>query len=639
MLPIFQRTVTNSSGDVLPGASVEVRRESDNALVQLYADRAGTVLLPNPTTADSDGFVQFFAASSNYKITATSGSGTVVWRYVDIGSSDVRLDLAAPTGAAMVGSDDGAGGSLWVTSQDAIDYFRAQSGASPISFQDGRAYFSRAMSTLNVAGGKKVTWIGDSITEQGKPGQGSGAGLGVGFTSFIESAFSNITYSNQGIGGHTTLDVISRMSTILATGADLYVVAIGINDARYNDSRGATSLAAYITNMTTIINAIKATGASVVVLSIWPSFWKDQFAALGRKRTDERISQWNAALRSNAALNWLVPYVDAHREIVRAIDMSNVTDLIPDGVHPDYSATAGKRLYATAVMRGQLDKAEFRSNFVTTGTEFYKLRVLNNGASLCEIRNLKVSPYHKEAFAFSADASVGISGLVGSYSGAYAGYKNKSGDYPFEFLLTADLLPTSITTVPKGIGKGVKSFELFRSTDPDAAADPRHPSWQLIQAEYTNTGNAFSVFPRKREGVFYRVDFLDSTGTDGPGGTTGVYVKVKQVWGGVEPIRYAYSNMLDNGATSERFDLYFSAAGGSASAYMANVANTYPLRLAFESPQQLPSITIASVGEAGRDIKNWKVYRSFDPAALADHSHASWVEVSTGTGDATAIIT
>jgi hypothetical protein len=103
MLPIFQRTVTNSSGDVLPGASVEVRRESDNALVQLYADRAGTVLLPNPTTADSDGFVQFFAASSNYKITATSGSGTVVWRYVDIGSSDVRLDLAAPTGAAMVG--------------------------------------------------------------------------------------------------------------------------------------------------------------------------------------------------------------------------------------------------------------------------------------------------------------------------------------------------------------------------------------------------------------------------------------------------------------------------------------------------------------------------------------------------------
>jgi hypothetical protein len=103
MLPIFQRTVTNSSGDVLPGASVEVRRESDNALVQLYADRAGTVLLPNPTTADSDGFVQFFAASSNYKITATSGAGTVVWRYVDIGSADVRSDLSVSTGAAMVG--------------------------------------------------------------------------------------------------------------------------------------------------------------------------------------------------------------------------------------------------------------------------------------------------------------------------------------------------------------------------------------------------------------------------------------------------------------------------------------------------------------------------------------------------------
>jgi hypothetical protein len=119
-LPIFQRTIVTQSGDVLPGASVEVRRESDNALVQLYADRAGTVLLANPTTADDDGFVQFFTESSNYRITATSSEGTVVWRYVDIGSADVRTDLAASTGAGLVGFVQTGSGAVPRTTQSKL---------------------------------------------------------------------------------------------------------------------------------------------------------------------------------------------------------------------------------------------------------------------------------------------------------------------------------------------------------------------------------------------------------------------------------------------------------------------------------------------------------------------------------------
>lgn len=627
------------TGTVIPSATVTVYLPGTTTLATGLQNATGGALT-NPFTGGGNGQVVFAAPDGDYDIRVEGAGRTTTMRvrFIDSGTGTVQIlrdDLASTAsgkGAALVVLQDGR------TVADAIEENDLNgSGVTPIAAREGREALRALLKATSKSGGK-VCWVGDSITEQGLPTMGSGPGLGVGFTTYIQAAYPGATYVNKGIGGNTTLDVIARMADITATAADVYVLAIGINDARYNDSRGATSQAAYITNMTTIINAMKAAGGQVVVLSIWPSFWKDQYAALGRKRTDDRISQWNAALRSNAALNWLVPYVDANREIVRAIDMSNVADLIPDGVHPDYAATAGKRLYAMAVLRDQIDKAEFRSNFVTTGTEFYKLRVLNNGASLCEIRNLKVSPYHKEAFAYSADASVGIAGLVGSYSAGYAGYKNKSNDYPFEILLTADLLPTTITTVPKGIGKGIKSFELFRSSDPDAAADPRHPSWQLVQAEYTNTGNAFNLFPRKREGVFYRVDFLDSTGTDGTGGTTGIYVKVKQVWGGVEPIRYAYSNMLDNGATSERFDLYFSAAGGSSSYYMANVANTYPLRVSFESPHQLKTLTLASVGEAGRDIKNWKIYRSFDPAALADPAHSSWVEVATGTGDASAAV-
>ena len=178
MLPIFQRTVTNSSGDVLPSASVEVRRESDNALVQLYADRAGTVLLPNPTTADSDGFVQFFAASSNYKITATSGAGTVLWRYVDIGSADVRTGLAAPTGAAMVGSDDGAVGSLWTNVAGFIARLRSSVGAALVGFtQAGVGSVSR--------------WVQDKIRETVTPEDFGAVGNGVADdTSAVQAALN-----------------------------------------------------------------------------------------------------------------------------------------------------------------------------------------------------------------------------------------------------------------------------------------------------------------------------------------------------------------------------------------------------------------------------------------------------------------
>jgi hypothetical protein len=200
MLPIFQRTVTNSSGDVLPGASVEVRRESDNALVQLYADRAGTVLLPNPTTADGDGFVQFFAASSNYKITATSGAGTVVWRYVDIGSADVRSDLSAPTGAAMVGADDGAGGSLWTTAAGFIARIVSGAGSSVVGFlQNGAGAMART--------------VDDELSETLKLTQFSGADP----TGSTDSTPALISAVNEAVASGKSLEIPSGCTFLVAT--------------------------------------------------------------------------------------------------------------------------------------------------------------------------------------------------------------------------------------------------------------------------------------------------------------------------------------------------------------------------------------------------------------------------------------
>ena len=89
-LPIFQRTVVKDNGDIIPNAVVEVRLESTGELATLFSDRAGTVTLSNPFSADSSGLAVFYANPNEYKITATGNSGSVVWRYnVLLGASDV----------------------------------------------------------------------------------------------------------------------------------------------------------------------------------------------------------------------------------------------------------------------------------------------------------------------------------------------------------------------------------------------------------------------------------------------------------------------------------------------------------------------------------------------------------------------
>ena len=92
-LPIFQRNVVTDEGDVISGAQVEVRLESNGALATLYSDRAGTVALSNPFYADSSGLAVFYANPDEYKITATGSSGSVTWRYVILEGTAALSDV------------------------------------------------------------------------------------------------------------------------------------------------------------------------------------------------------------------------------------------------------------------------------------------------------------------------------------------------------------------------------------------------------------------------------------------------------------------------------------------------------------------------------------------------------------------
>ncbi len=89
----WQATIVDDAGNVLTGASVEVRHESDNSIATIKTDRDGAVPKANPFSSDSDGFAFFHAAAGTFKITATKGTFSRVWRYVTLGTGSA-IDLS-----------------------------------------------------------------------------------------------------------------------------------------------------------------------------------------------------------------------------------------------------------------------------------------------------------------------------------------------------------------------------------------------------------------------------------------------------------------------------------------------------------------------------------------------------------------
>ena len=101
---IWQATIVDQSGNVLPGAEVTVVDESTGLSAPLFTTRTGTTK-SNPFFADANGFAQFYAAPGLYRITATSsGTGTTMtWRNVRL------IDVGTSAGDVM---EVGAGGWL-----------------------------------------------------------------------------------------------------------------------------------------------------------------------------------------------------------------------------------------------------------------------------------------------------------------------------------------------------------------------------------------------------------------------------------------------------------------------------------------------------------------------------------------------
>lgn len=113
-LPIFQRTVTNSAGDIIVGAEISVFDESTGLAATIFSNRDGTTPLTNPFFTGVDGLAQFYAQQGEYRITASSAAGSVTWRYepligtLDEGAAVLQAGIYAQNASASAATAIGA---------------------------------------------------------------------------------------------------------------------------------------------------------------------------------------------------------------------------------------------------------------------------------------------------------------------------------------------------------------------------------------------------------------------------------------------------------------------------------------------------------------------------------------------------
>ena len=112
-LPIWQRTITTASGDLVPNAEITVVNELTGLGADIFSNREGTAPLGSGGVffTGSDGFARFYAAPGEYRVTASGVSGSQTWRWIALVSDTAFManqtgDATLRTAASYDATDD-----------------------------------------------------------------------------------------------------------------------------------------------------------------------------------------------------------------------------------------------------------------------------------------------------------------------------------------------------------------------------------------------------------------------------------------------------------------------------------------------------------------------------------------------------
>ena len=192
----------------------------------------------------------------------------------------------------------------------------------------------------SVTNADSVCFIGDSITYGTKNG-------GVPWYEPLENEISG-TIANISYGGWTTLDVINNLHNLQP--ADVYVVAIGTNDVRYNNPAvGAVTAGDYVSNIAAVEEEIRqiAPDSTVWFIAPWISFDGDQVSPLPVEEVTARRIQYSEALEQFCEEHG-DHYIDPNPYIEDAVMHAPQTDYLLDWIHPN--VRQGVALYSEAVI-------------------------------------------------------------------------------------------------------------------------------------------------------------------------------------------------------------------------------------------------------------------------------------------------
>lgn len=108
---VWQATIQNAAGDIVPGAEITVIDEGTGLNAVIYSSKAGAALT-NPFNADAGGFAQFYSGPGEYRISAHDlGTGLTQtfdnWRLGDAGARDIGTATGQVLLSESAGLDNG----------------------------------------------------------------------------------------------------------------------------------------------------------------------------------------------------------------------------------------------------------------------------------------------------------------------------------------------------------------------------------------------------------------------------------------------------------------------------------------------------------------------------------------------------
>jgi len=191
----------------------------------------------------------------------------------------------------------------------------------------------------------KVAFLGDSITQAGN-GDGGYVDL---LRKTLLAMHPEAEVIPAGISGHKVPDLLARYETdVIAKGANLVFVYIGINDVWHSQSGRGTPKAEFAEGLRKIVRRLRETGAEVVLAT--PSVIGEK--PQGQNTLDEMLTEY-AAVSRLVAIEEGVTLCDLRQAFLDHLGVFNPDDLpqgvlTRDGVHLN---AAGNVFVATEAAR------------------------------------------------------------------------------------------------------------------------------------------------------------------------------------------------------------------------------------------------------------------------------------------------